>query len=150
MLVRAKIILVPLKPRELFSHAGHTLARLSGLVRLLKAQPRSFTYTFIGTRTQEQSYEGKGFYKPVAFIVDRNWDKDNRFVELLPSQYGTFVAYVARDKNQLLVEGLKPIPNQLILQLEYNDRENIAFEQNLFSSTEADRAREGNYDDEAL
>lgn len=106
--MRIRVILVSVTRRELASHEGHVLARTSGAVRILKARERAITYEFIGGVDEEQTYEGKGFYKPVAYVLDRDWDDDNRFLEMRPSQYEWALNFVPK-KGYLFVIGLQPV-----------------------------------------
>lgn len=87
--VKVKVILNPVKkPQIITDHIGHVLYRTSGPVKIISANPNRLVYRLVGSELDHTNHgEFIGFYKPVGYIVNPNWDDDDRYREIRPSNY---------------------------------------------------------------
>ena len=106
---RAKILLSPVKREDLELYTGHVLYRTSGPVTILSVKERCIEYRLEETDTIQQNYKGLGFFKPVYFIVEKEWDTEDRFVEALPEEHFDLFTHLLQLDNGLLAIGLNPL-----------------------------------------
>lgn len=111
---RAKVILMAVSRAQLSSHVGHILYRTSGPIKVLAFKPSCIDYEFVGQDGIHQNYEGKGFFKPVLVIVEPDWDQDDLFYEILPSQYWDMLNYIPELRADLYAIGWNPIVSPII------------------------------------
>jgi len=93
-----KVALVQIPRKELWDYRGLEVFRLAGRVRILQlgAQVR---YAFSTYPDVVITNNGSGFFKPIAYIVNRIWDEDDRFKPIRVSEYSLFEKYLPRNEN---------------------------------------------------
>lgn len=120
---KVKLLLKEVKRNEAFDFQGCILFRESGPVRIITVQPSVVTYRFLDADDQNQSWDFKGFYKVVAFVVDDRIDPDNKFLPIRKSEFDRLKKWLQRDSAGRYYTGTDLTKIRNIVKLEFDNQE---------------------------